>query len=220
MTNVQTYVRAEGPPNPAFGEQLDEETAQYYAYYGWLPLQLAETPDGGGTVAVEVGDDWLTRPAAGAKPPEAGPVDYPITAADAAVEIHARSAAGLAYFGEETPEERDATYDRDQMATEISNKLQPLLRTLQQDNEALEGLRTGEVDHLDIQVGEIVARTSQNKEVPLAPEELASCRRGIVDYMKAHHADLVHYLHERIRATRSEIAKTLYAGHRLNVFCD
>ncbi len=81
---VLVCFHAEGPPRPAFGEDIEDADVEKYSYCGWLPLALTtpNEPPGEHTATV-VGDNWLTIPRAGIQRPNAGPVKHhPISAAD------------------------------------------------------------------------------------------------------------------------------------------
>ena len=36
---VPVYFRYDGPEEPRFGDEIDDDGFAAYAYYGWLPLQ-------------------------------------------------------------------------------------------------------------------------------------------------------------------------------------
>ena len=116
---VRVYFHAEGPPRPAFGEDIDKADAENYSYCGWLPLALTppSEPDGEHVTAI-LGDNWLTIPREAIQRPNAGAAGYPISAADCHTEIEARAKCNLAYFLKETPDETGEPYDRRQIATE------------------------------------------------------------------------------------------------------
>ena len=44
---VQIYVRAEGPDEPRFGDEIDDDAVSDYAYDGWLPLTLSPRDEDG-----------------------------------------------------------------------------------------------------------------------------------------------------------------------------
>ena len=59
---VQVYFRAEGPDDPRFGDEIDNDAVNDYAYDGWLPLALSPRDEHGRQHATVIGDPSLSRP--------------------------------------------------------------------------------------------------------------------------------------------------------------
>ena len=98
MLEGTRILRAEGPSDPRFGDEIEDDAIDDYAYDGWLPLALSPRDEHGRQHATLIGDPWLTTPGGSETPPNAGPAPSHITTADCSTELRERAQLGLRYF--------------------------------------------------------------------------------------------------------------------------
>ena len=213
---VRVYFHAEGPPRPAFGEDIDKADAENYSYCGWLPLALTppSEPDGEHVTAI-LGDNWLTIPREAIQRPNAGAAGYPISAADCHTEIEARAKCNLAYFLKETPDETGEPYDRRQIATEIRETLRTLLDNLRNDENTLSELGSKGATTVLINVQCIRVPTEDKRTTTLSDRHETQL---VEEFVRAYRAELLEYIKRRIAETRQRVRKMIHAAHRFDAF--
>ena len=218
---VQIYVRAEGPANPRFGDEIDDDAVNDYAYAGWLPLQLSGRDEDGRQHATDVGDPWLSAPAGAPAPPDPGPAPVRITAAECSAELHERARAGLRYFIEETPDERTEPYNRNSIMEDVAERIQTELKAINEHDAAHAALHgvIDLIDHVEVSVTAIKRVQSGNGKTDPSPLNEA-CHRMISDFIATHHHELVAHAEQRKRESRARLRATINAGQRLGAFDD
>lgn len=219
---VQIYVKAQGPADPRFGDEIDDDAVNDHAYAGWLPLTLSPADaDGGRRHATVIGDRWLTTPGGAEAPPDPGPAPVRITAAECSAELHERARLGLLYFVEETPDERGKPYDPDMIQENIDEQIQTTLNALQKHREARAVFSHPDVRNVDVIIKELnMAGPTNTKGRPVPQLDEDGYRSVVVDFLIAHHGELVAYIEERIRGLRTRVGDLLLAAQRLGTLCD
>ncbi len=216
---IQIYMKAEGPADPRFGDEIDDDAANDYAYDGWLPLALSPADEDGRRHATIIGDPWLTTPPGAEAPPEPGPAPVRITAAECSAELRERARLGLRYFTEETPDELGRPYDRDRIAEDLSPSLRNALTALDTDRPTRVALGDPEVRHVKITIAEL-SRVRETRAGADPPELEDACHDVVSDFIEAHHRQLVDYIEDRTRKARARLRDLLRAALRLGAFDD
>ena len=218
---VQIYIKAHGPDDPRFGDEIDDEAANDYAYDGWLPLALSPADKDGRRHATIVGDPWLTTPAGADAPPDPGAATVRISAAECSAELQERARLGLQYFVEETPEERGEPYDRNRIAENIAEEIETRLKAVNRNLAARTALcgAIDHVDHVEITIAGLKrVHTTTEEADPSALNE--ACHQMVSDFVATHHRELVAHIERRVRESRTRLRAVMKAGQRLGAFDD
>ena len=227
---VQIYVRAEGPVEPRFGDEIDDNAVNDYAYDGWLPLTLSPRDEHGRQHATVIGDPWLSRPTGADAAPDPGPAPVRITAAECSTELRERARLGLRYFIEETPEERGEPYDRQQIGQDIKEDIQQSLEALDTDRATHAAVGHHAVDHLEVTIAGLKRVLATNTgggerggvradgDQPPALDD--TCHAAVREFVASHHQQLVEYIEHRMHEARTRLRHLLQAALRLGAFDD
>ena len=214
---VQVYVRAQGPPDPRFGDEIDDRSE--YAYDGWLPLTLSAPDEDGRRHATVVGDPWLSTPPGAKSAPDPGPAPVRITAADCSAELRQRARLGLRYFIEETPEERDEPYERKRIAENVAEQVVKRLERAKEYDAARDTLTgvTDPVEHVEITIAKLtrIRGASPRRDNGATSD---ACHKMISDFIAAHHRELVAYVEKRASENSAQLRTLMQAALRLDAF--
>ena len=223
--SVQIYIRAQGPQEPRFGHEIDDDAVNDYAYHGWLPLKLSPRDENGRQHATLIGDAWLTTPVCGktpsehgAGPLEPGPPPVRITADECSAELDERARVGLRYFLEETPDEQGRPYDRNCIAQDIAEATRDTGARLAKDVATHGALGHPAVSRVSVSIANLdrILITGQSDPPPLGE----TCHEAVNDFVSTHHRELVQHIEQRIRESRNRLRGLTYAAERLRAFDD
>lgn len=212
---AQIYIRAEGPDDPRFGDEIDDEATDDYAYDGWLPLALSPRDEDGRQHATVIGDPWLTRPGGADTPPDPGPTPVRITATECSAELRERARLGLRYFVEETPEERGEPYDRNRIAEDIAERIKENAEALQNNRAVRTGFARADYVRIEITSGKAMRTTDSQAEPPPLDDPW---KNTIQEFLCTRHRELVAHVDERLREHHAHLRTVVNAGLRLNAF--
>lgn len=218
---VQIYMRTQGPADARFGNEIDDDAVNDYAYDGWLPLALTPRNNDGRQQVASIGDPWLTTPGEADAPPDPGPAPVRITAVECSAELEARGRVGLRYFTEETPEERSEPYDRDRIMEDIAEEIREKLGEAQELDAAHASLCgiVHRIDHVEVTLAAIT-RVHADTGITDQGEINKAAHRMIGGFVAERHQELVAYAEQRRREGRARLRAIMQAGQRLGAFDD